>query len=171
MNCKEVLFHLDAYVDRELSEKLVRELEEHFDVCSSCRSQLERIHKVEDLLDVMRVPPMPSEFAARVMAEARRRVPPARKVKFVFPLEWQTLRWFIDQSVPMRVAACTALLVGCLIGMIMSKEVSLSESRQTDVAETQSLDGFEWFNPAPPESLGSAYLTLMTNIHEDQGTR
>jgi len=160
MNCKKVLSRLQAYVDGEVPAALMREIEEHLDACPSCRSQVERIRAVGNILDSLSVPPLPEGFSARVMAEARRRAPVAEKRKSFFPLEWQPLRWLLDLSVPMRVAACTVVLMACLLGMFMSRELSLSGNQRTSVAETENLDGFEWFSPTPPASLGSAYLTL-----------
>jgi anti-sigma factor RsiW len=171
MNCKKVLSRLHAYLDEEVPAKLLREIEEHLGTCQSCRGQVERSRHVDEMLDSLTVPPLPQEFAARVMAEARRRAPLANDEKSLFPLGWQPLRWLPDLSVPMRLAACAMVLLACLLGMFMSKEVSLSGNRQTFVAEAENLDGFEWFSPTPPASLGSAYLTLASTSPEDQGAR
>lgn len=160
MHCKKVLSRLQAYVDGEVPAGLMREMDEHLDACASCSNQVERIRAVGNILDSLSVPPLPEGFSARVMAEARRRAPLAEKRKSFFPLEWQPLRWLLDLSVPMRIAACTVVLMACLLGMFMSREVSLSGNQRTSIAETENLDGFEWFSPTPPASLGSAYLTL-----------
>ena len=71
MNCKKVLSRLHAYLDGEMPAKLMREMEEHLGVCPSCRSQVEHIRQVDDMLDSLTVPPLPEEFAARIMAEAQ----------------------------------------------------------------------------------------------------
>jgi anti-sigma factor RsiW len=171
MNCKKVLSRLHAYVDGEMPAKLMIEMEEHFSACPSCRSQVERIRQVGDIMDSLTVPPLPKEFAARVMAEARRRVPLAGEEKPFLPPGWQPLRWLLDLSVPMRLAACAMVFLACIVGMLMSKELSLTGNRQILVAEAENLDGFEWFSPNPPASLGSAYLTLALSTPEDQGAR
>lgn len=171
MNCKKVLSHLHAYVDGEMPARLVRKMEEHLGVCPSCRSQIERIHQVDDILDSMSVPPLPQGFSARVMAEARRRVPRAKEKKSFFSLEWQPLGWLLELTVPMRLAACAMVLLACLLGMFMSRELSLSGSPRTSVVEAENLDGFEWFSPTPPASLVSAYLTLALSTPEDQRAR
>ncbi|HQN20286.1 MAG TPA: zf-HC2 domain-containing protein [Syntrophobacteraceae bacterium] len=160
MNCKEVLSRLQVYVDGEMPAGLMREMDKHLDVCPSCRGQVERIRAVGNILGSLSVPPLPEGFSARVMAEARRRAPVAEKRKSFFPMDWQPLRWLLDLSVPMRLAASTVVLLACLLGMFMSRELSLSGNQRTSVAETESLDGFEWFSPTPPTSLGSAYITL-----------
>jgi anti-sigma factor RsiW len=160
MHCKKVLSRLQAYVDGEVPAGFMREMDEHLDACPSCRSQVERIRAVGNILDSLSAPPLPEGFSARVMAEARRRVPVAEKRKSFFYLDWQPLRWLLDLSAPMRVAACAVVLMACLLGMFMSKTVSLSSSRQPSAAAAENMDGFEWFGPTPPASLGSAYLTL-----------
>ena len=171
MNCKKVLSRLHAYLDGEMPTKLMREMEEHLGACPSCRGWVERIHQVGDILDSLTVPPLPQEFSARVMAEARRRAPLVKEKKSFFPQEWQPLRWFLDLSVPMRLAAGAMVLLACLLGMFMSRDLSMSGSSGTTVAEAENLDGMEWFSPTPPVSLGSAYLALASTSTDDQGAR
>ena len=160
MNCKKVLSRLQAYVDGEMPAKLMSEMEEHLGGCPSCRGQVEHIRQVGGILDSLDVPPLPEGFSTRVMAEARKRAPLAKEKESFFPLDWQPLQWLLDLSAPMRLAASAVVLLACLLGMLMSKELSLSGYHQTSVAEAENLDGFEWFSPTPPASLGSAYLSL-----------
>jgi anti-sigma factor RsiW len=169
MNCKKVLSRLHAYVDGVAPARLMREVEEHLDACPSCRAQVERIHQTDQFLDSLTVPPLPQEFAARVMAEARRRAPLAGEKRPFFPMGWQPLQWLFNLSIPMRLAACTMVLLACLLGMFMSRDLSLSGSPRTIVVEAENLDGFEWFSPTPPSSLGSAYLTLAFTTREYRG--
>jgi anti-sigma factor RsiW len=171
MNCKKVLSHLHAYVDREVPARLMREMEEHLGTCPSCRRQVERIREVGDILDSLTVPPLPQEFAVRVVAEARRRALPAQERRLPLGIDWQPVRWLLDLSVPMRLAACAMVLLACLLGMFMSRDLYLSGSPPATVAEAENLDGFEWFSPTPPASLGSAYLTLALTTPEVQGAR
>ncbi len=166
MNCKKALSRSHAYVDGEVPAKLMREMKEHLDVCPSCRSLVERIRQVDDMLDSLSVPSLPNEFAARVMAEARRRALPAPGKRPLLGLDWVPLRWFVDLTVPMRLAACAVVLLACFLGMFMSRDLSLSGSPRTNVVEAENLDGFEWFSPTPPTSLGSAYLTLALTTPE-----
>ena len=169
MNCKKVLSRLQAYVDEEVPAMLRNEMGEHLDSCPACSSRIESIREVGETLDTLTVPPLSQEFCARVMEEAKQRVPSARERESFYPHDWQPLRWLFDLSVPLRLAACTAVLLACFLGMFMSKEVSLYENRQASLAETENLDGFEWFSPAPPASLGSAYLTLAEATADDPG--
>lgn len=168
MNCEKVLSRLNAYLDGEMPEKLMREMEEHLSTCPSCSRQGERIRQMADFLDCLTAPPLPQEFSTRVMTEAKRRSPPVNATMLLG--SWR-LQWLFDLSVPMRVAACGMVLLASLLGMLMSKELSLSGNRQVLVAESENLGGFEWFSPTPPESLGSAYFTLALTTREDQGAR
>jgi anti-sigma factor RsiW len=171
MNCKEILSRLHAYVDGEVPVRLMRKMDEHLDACPSCRSQVARMRQVDDMVDSLAVPPLPEGFSARVMAEARRRALPAPGTGPLLGIDWMPLRWFADLTVPMRLAACAMVLLACLLGMFMSRDLSLSGSPWTTVADAENLDGFEWFSPTPPTSLGSAYLTLALTTPEDQGAR
>jgi anti-sigma factor RsiW len=168
MNCKRVLSRLNAYLDGEVPAKLMLEMEEHLSTCPSCSSHVERICQMDDILDGLTVPPLPQEFSARVMTEARKMAP---SVKEQMLLGWWPLRWLLDLSVPMRLTACGMVLLASLVGMLMSKELSLSGNRQPPVADSANLDGLEWFSPTPPESLGSAYLTLASTAAENQSAR
>lgn len=169
MNCRKVLSRLHAYQDGEMPASLRREMEEHLAACPSCRGQVEHIRQVDDMLDSLTVPPLPEKFATRVMAEARRRALPAPGKRPLLGLDWMPLRWFADLTVPMRLATCTMVLLACLLGMFMSRDLSLSSSSRIAVADAENLDGFEWFSPTPPASLGSAYLTLALTTLEDRG--
>jgi anti-sigma factor RsiW len=171
MNCKKVLSHLHAYVDGEMPARLMREMEEHLGACPPCRSQVERIRQVDGMLDSIAVPHLPQGFSTRVMAEARRRALPVPEKRPLWGLDWMPLPWFADLTVPMRLAACAMVLLACLLGMFMSRDLSLSGSPRAAVVEAENLDGFEWFSPTPPTSLGSAYLTLALTTPEDQGAR
>jgi anti-sigma factor RsiW len=167
MNCKKVLPYLHAYVDGEAAANLMRDIEEHLGACPECRGQAERIRGIDNLLDSLTVPPLPREFATCIMAEAQRRAFLRREKKSFFPLDWQPFRWLLDFSAPMRLAACGAVLLACLLGMFMSREIS--GNGQPLTGEADSLEGFEWFSPTPPASLGSAYVPLAFNKEEDQG--
>ena len=171
MNCKKVLSRLHAYVDGEMPAKPMHEIDEHLGVCPSCRSQVERVRKTDIMLDRLIVPPLPSEFAARVMAEARRRTRGTEENRSFLPFGWQPLRWLLDLTVPMRLAAGAMVLLACLLGMFMSRDLSLSGRSRITIAEAENLDGMEWFSPTPPVSLGSAYLALASTSTDDQGAR
>ena len=170
MNCKTILSRLHAYLDGEVPAKLLRQIEEHLSSCPSCRSEVEPIRQVHDIFEGLSVPPLPREFAARVMAKAQREVLFTER-KPLFPLDWQPFQWLLDLSAPMRLAAYAVVFLACLLGISMSKELSLSGYPQNLVAQTENIDGFEWFSATPPASLGSAYLALALVTPGDQSAR
>jgi anti-sigma factor (TIGR02949 family) len=171
MDCKKVLSRLHAYLDGEVPAELMQDIEKHLSTCPSCLSQVERIRQVHDMLDGLSVPPLPQEFAARIMAKAQREVPFAKEKRPLLSLDWRPFQWLLDLSAPMRLAACAVVFLACLLGISMSKELSLSGNRQNLVAQTENIDGFEWFSPTPPASLGSAYLALALVTPGDQSAR
>jgi anti-sigma factor (TIGR02949 family) len=171
MNCRKVLSRLHAYLDGEVPAELMHEFEEHLSICPSCRDQVERIRQISDILDSLTVPPLPEEFVARVMAVARKRSLPVPEKRPVLGIGRLPLHWFADLSAPMRLAACAMVLLACLLGMFMSRDLSLSGISRANVADAENLDGFEWFSPTPPASLGNAYLTLALTTPEDRGSR
>jgi anti-sigma factor RsiW len=171
MKCNKVLSRLHAYVDGEVEAKLVCRMEEHIGACPSCRGQIERIRRVGGMLDGLTVPLLPPEFSTRVMAEAQRRASLAGERRAFFPSGRETLRWLRDLSVPMRVAACAMVLMASVLGMFMSKELSVSGNRPIPVVEAENLDGLEWFSTTPPVSLGSAYLTLALTAPDEHDAR
>jgi anti-sigma factor RsiW len=170
MNCNLVRSRLHAYVDGEVPPEFMRDIEEHLKGCPSCRSQVERIRQVGGMLDNLAVPPLPREFAARVMAEARRRAPLFKEKKSIFPLGWRPVRWLLDLSFSMRLAACAMVFLAFVLGIFMSKELSLPGNLGATAADAGNLEGFEWFSPTPPASLGSAYVTLAWTVPEERNT-
>jgi hypothetical protein len=129
------------------------------------------MRQVHDMLENLSVPPLPQEFAARLITRARREVLFAKEKKPLFPLHWRPVQWLLDLSAPMRLAACAVVLLACLLGMSMSREISLSRNPQNLFAQTENLEGIEWFSPTPPASLGSAYFALASMTPGDQSGR
>ena len=164
MRCKKILSHLNAYADHELSRSLSREIENHLHCCRMCQIAFEQIRHVEDFLNSMDVLPVPRELAARVMMEARKRALFGTGEKPFFALKWFELQWLMELSMPVRLAACTMVLLAIFLGMTMSREISLSGSRHAAASRGAGLEGFEWFSPAPPESLQHTYIILATSL-------
>jgi len=164
MRCKKVLSHLNAYADHELSSSLSREIENHLHCCRTCQIAFEQIQHVEGFLSSLDVPPMPQEFADRVMTEARKRALPDAEKKPFFAWDGFSLQWFSELSMPVRLAACTTVLLAFFLGITMSREISLSGNYQTTASREADMEGFEWFSPSPPESLEHTYMILASSF-------
>jgi len=65
----------------------------------------------------------------------------------------------------------TIAITACLLGLFMDKEVALFENRQAAATDMESPEGFEWFDPTPPASMGSAYLNLALTLPEERGAQ
>jgi anti-sigma factor RsiW len=159
MNCKPVFSRLHAYADKELPPNLMQEIEEHLNSCSACRAHFEQIRNVGEILDNLSVPTLPKGFAARVMSDAREKASREKDTKPSFMSWWHPVQWVLDLSISMRLAASAMLVLACLLGVFMSREVTQPRSFQI-AYNSENLDGFEWFSITPPSSLSSAYVPL-----------
>jgi anti-sigma factor RsiW len=164
MKCKKVLSRLDAYADHELPLSQNREIEAHLQCCEMCRIAFEQIRQVEGFLDTLDDLPVPQGFAASVMAEARKKALPGAQKKSFLAWDWFWLQWLKEQSMPVRLAACTMVLLAFFLGVTMSREISLSGSRQAVASGETGMEGFEWFSPSPPESLQQTYMILASSL-------
>ena len=169
MNCKKAHRAMNAYLDGELSHSGGIELQRHIQGCQQCRDRLEILRKLETLLDDWVAPPLPQSFALRVSVAAQRRLA-LKKGRRGFPAtDWPPLRWFAERSVPIRTAAFGVALLACLLGLFLSRELSVSQNRQTAATGGVSLEGFEWFSPTPLASVGYAYVTATVTALETGG--
>ena len=167
MNCKKALSHLNRYLDGELSNRQKDQVESHLRDCEACCKQFDTLRRVEGILDVLSVPPVPHGLASRVMAEAqKRRAFSEGKVNAFWPLQWRPLKWFVAISTPMRLAACGLIVFACMLGALMSQEVFVSQKVAADI----ELSEIKWFDPVPPGSVGSAYL-MVTFASPESGDR
>jgi anti-sigma factor RsiW len=170
MKCKKAFSAMNAYLDGELSNSAGHKLEGHLKSCPECRDQLKTLRRVETLLDDWVAPPLPQGFALRVDAAGKRRLA-LRKGKRSFPAaNWLPLRWLAEWPVPIRVAACGIALLACMLGLFLGKEVSHTLNQRTAAAGVENLEGFEWFSPTPPASVGYAYVTVAMTALETGGT-
>ena len=159
--CFKYRNRLGTYLDGELNQQESEAIARHLAKCVTCQAALQEIRRLGPALLTLDAPPSPPDLTARILAEARGR-------KIVFTPErssfsrklWPPHRWLEDLSVPMRIAACAMVLLAFLLGVTMGREVSLSGKPRVVASSEESLEGFEWFSPTPPRSLGSAYLTM-----------
>jgi len=165
MRCRKTTSYLNAYVDGEVPERLRRTVESHLAVCESCRGRLEEIRQVDELFQgSLPVPPVPDGFAARIMAEARRRQR-AEISERSSPLPaWNPLQWIAGLSAPMRLAACATVLLALITGL--SLYGGPFSGQNVIIEPERNLYGFEWFAAVPPGSIGSIYIAMADQPHE-----
>jgi len=162
MRCRKVTSYLNAYADGELPEKQRLSVKEHLATCEACQRRLEEIRGIDVLFQgTLSVPPVPDGFAARIMAEARRRqsvVAPKRS-------EWNPLQWVAGLSVPMRIAACVAILLAFATGLSLDGGWMTRQGMSSQ--PEKNLSGLEWFEPTPPGSIGSVYIAMTTQTYQE----
>ncbi|MCX8130143.1 MAG: DUF4349 domain-containing protein [Clostridia bacterium] len=61
-NCNEVIEILSLYIENELNEELCIELEEHIDVCSECRKELQELQQIANLCKSITEEELPENF-------------------------------------------------------------------------------------------------------------
>ena len=170
MHCKRIIALLSPYVDDALLGSRKHAVEHHLRACEACRTQLERIRQLGNLLDDLPVPPVPEGFAARIMAEAKTRLPETKPKRMLPPVIWDPLRWFAEFSAPMRLAACATVLLACVVGLTMDGGFLVDEQGQVK-GSIKNQYGLEWFDPTPPGSVGSVYLAMTSPFNEEGNIR
>lgn len=157
LSCLRYRNRLGAYLDGELSPRRRKAAAAHLARCKACRVALTDLRRLAPVMHGLQVPPVPADLADQVMARARTRAARSN----VEPITWNPLEWWRMTSAPLRVAACTAVLLAFFLGVALGQNIFVFGSNQTTMAESvESIEGFEWFSPTPPASLGSTYLML-----------
>jgi len=109
-------------------------------------------------------------MAARIMAEARGKVWETAAPAPVVPWYGWPVRWLGAMSLSMRAAALATSLLACLVGFSMGGGFTRNQQQAAGRPQTD-LAGFEWFEPAPPGSVASAYLAMVAPSAGEGGAR
>lgn len=159
LSCLKYRNKLGAYLDGELSPRRSEAVAAHLARCKACRGALEDLRRLAPVMQALEVPPVPAGLADHVMARARTRAVRSH----VEPVTWRPLEWWKMASAPLRAAACVTVLLAFFFGVALGRGVLVFGNNRTIMAKAESIEGFEWFSPTPPASLGSAYLMLASN--------
>ncbi|MBN2562912.1 MAG: zf-HC2 domain-containing protein [Phycisphaerae bacterium] len=162
MNCEDVLKQLKRFSSGRLTADVREAVQMHLAECGACRAALGRIDLVAASLALVQTPPVPSGFAARVMAVARRR----RQVEPV--PAWDLLRWWRLTSAPMHLAAAAVLAVGLAVGLMMGWTTAPSAGQMASAAQNDPLSTYQLdvLSEAPNGSLAGSFLTLVATTNE-----
>ncbi|MBZ0157942.1 MAG: zf-HC2 domain-containing protein [Alphaproteobacteria bacterium] len=151
MRCKKAHRLLSPYLDAELPAGERHALETHLRECGACWKEYAELREVKELFSSAERYPAPFGMAARVAARARASAETSGK-KTERGIPWGTL------LLPRLAGGLVALAIigaGILSGSILAH--SLPPLNAKGIAFSLSLDFFE---AAPPESLGGAYLAM-----------
>ena len=150
MSCPRLTL-VSAYMDNELQDADKTAFEVHLRGCVQCSTALLEMKSLRSAFAQAERHQAPPGFAARVMARAAE-------------LDRKNSPWIVPLSVRFAEAAflLVVITVGILAGTIMMTGSTATKS--ADIASTFFLDVFD---PAPPGSLGGAYLA-MTEVRNEK---
>jgi predicted anti-sigma-YlaC factor YlaD len=150
MKCKKAQKMFSPYIDEELTSREKEAVGLHLKGCEECRKEMENILTLHQFFASAERFEAPNGFAARVAAGIREEE--ARGDVWTL----LALHPILMRSVG-AAFACVVLIVGIISGNLLTgrERTTLSNA---DVRATFSLDVFE---PAPPDSVGGAYIAMM----------
>lgn len=67
--CEDLAVLLEEYLDGSATPAQARRVEEHLDVCPSCRSEIESEERLRHAFSALERPPLPCELAERILAK------------------------------------------------------------------------------------------------------
>jgi anti-sigma factor RsiW len=148
MRCSKTKL-ISLYFDGELSAEERALLESHINKCQECAGELEELQKIHKLFASASTFKASYGFSTRVLANIRAKET-KRLVGFVHVFAKSAAGF----------AVLVLIVVGIILGSFLSKNLV---SEKGNVVASLSLDIFA---PAPPDSLGGAYLAMMEVKYE-----
>ena len=158
MKCSKVKRFISPYADGELTGKQRELFEFHLNTCRSCRLELQEIQKLHRICISSEKYAAPDGFDTMVMAGITEK----ESGRFAIP------------SLFLRIGEISIVLatigIGVISGSILSKpfshESATSRNACQAIQKLQSDFSLNIFEPAPPDSLGGAFLTMMEAENE-----
>ena len=162
MHCENVQEQLNRFVAGDLPVADRQAVQAHLAECAACRAKLAELDTLAGVVAGMPTPPLPSKFASRVMAAARKRQE-AQPVA-----AWHLLHWWRLASAPMHAAAAAVLIVGLTVGVVLGWTSAPSAARAETAAQVDPVDVYQidYLGEAPSGSLADSYLTLVSATDE-----
>ena len=159
MVCKEIRKKLKPFMDGELVPEEAASIHDHVRSCEGCRTEVESLHVMDDLLEAYPEAQVPPWFSQRVMARARDTEKESGSILSVLwrwwtrPLAWTNALVF-----------CAGILLGGTIfqawsGQLQNRLITIQTEQ-----ESYSLGAFQDF---PPESIVEGYWEMLP-IEEDE---
>lgn len=148
MRCSKAKKLISPYIDGELGSMEKGRLESHIRECAECGELLKELSKVHGMFAGAPRFEAPYGFAGMVMARIT-----ARETRKIFPIA----------GFARAAAVCLVIAAGITSGEMMMKKL-LPSNKGNMVVSSLSLSSFD---PAPPDSVGGAYLAMTEGDHED----
>lgn len=150
MKCSKAHKLISPYIDGELPERDMKNLEGHMKVCHKCRAEFEEGKEMHNLFAKADKCKAPYGFHSRVMANIS-----SGKTRRI-------LRIPVFARFAEAVVVIVVIAFGILSGSLSIKDHMPDKAR--DIMVSLSLDVFD---PAPPGSLGGVYLA-MTEVNDEK---
>lgn len=145
MNCQHARSLISRYLDRELSEDLLRALEDHLASCPVCRKETEELRSLLEIVERPADMPVPT----RLFAMIRERLPDAGRIR--------VLPWWKPVLVPV-LATAAFILTAFASANLIPRIVAQPADRQLQI--TSAAMDLSVFHDAPQTTLAGAYSRL-----------
>ena len=161
MRCEDLRDKLDAYASGELPQDQRGEVALHLKSCGQCQGALDRLRRLALVLGQAQTPPVPANFADRVMDRAR-----ARRASLHTTASWNPLQWWRGASLAARTAAAATLALALVSGLAVGWNTAQSPRRGNAgqlASKADPLGGYshDYLGDAPDGSLAASYLSLV----------
>lgn len=160
-SCVKNRKHLNAYMDGELPERALREVERHLAGCPDCLLELEGLRGLAPFLENNDVPPVPAGLSARILAEAAVRQK-RKECQKTSGWEWREL---LFQPWLVRGVTTAALVVGLTMGALMGWTSYLRPDSTHWIATNESVArnmyAFDVLGAEPRGSIEAATLAFL----------
>ncbi len=156
MRCQDVQNQLRAFSIGELPMDVRQTIQAHVSECAACRAELAKIDALAGVFALAQTPPIPSGFAARMLATARQRLE-TEQIE-----TWNLIRWWRVASAPMHAAAAAVLVIGLTIGLLMGTASGPWPTQAVGQMRSDPVDAYllDYLGEAPSDSLADSYLAL-----------
>jgi anti-sigma factor RsiW len=150
MKCSKTHKLISPYIDGELPERDMRRLEDHLKACHMCRAEFGKSKELHNLFANAAKFKAPYGFHTRVMANIS-----SGKARGISEIP-------VFARLAEAVVIIAIIAMGVFSGSLVIKGHPPDKAR--DIMASLSLDVFD---PAPPDSLGGAYLA-MTEVRDEK---
>ncbi|MFZ5766795.1 MAG: anti-sigma factor family protein [Thermodesulfobacteriota bacterium] len=164
LECLRYRKRLNAFLDKELSEREQSLVERHLTQCASCRAVLDDLQELAPLLASLPTSPVPPFLTARIQTAAQARQ--KQVISGSFSRWWREI-WTM-QPLVLKGATAAALVIGLTMGSYLgwaSFRIDLLAPSEVTVCRTEIVDGplyaFQSLGTAPQGSMVAATLALM----------
>ena len=154
MKCKRVQKLISGYLDDELHTDEREAVESHVRDCRICAERLRESQGVNKIFGAVPKYAAPAYFAAKVMANLEK--------------DGRKSSWFdFFSGVPayLKMVEIALAVIVVTIGAVSGNLVTLGEGHWRP-AEIRSYYSLDVFDPAPPGSIGAAFMSVMGGDHE-----